>query len=125
MPLSSEQLFELTRRPGYTVVSDSNHGRGPHSIVQKPQANPQKSADRRPKSRKKDEANHPAYHVSVTLKLSDRRVRDADGALSTLLDCLIRATRRLGGLASEHQRKRRVRAGGTGGSVNQNHQDQA
>lgn len=44
-----------------------------------------------------DESMHSEFRVSIILRMSDERVRDCDGALATLLDCLITARRQLEG----------------------------
>jgi len=40
---------------------------------------------------KVDEASHPKFRIRVVLRYSDNRRRDIDGALSTVLDCVVRA----------------------------------
>lgn len=60
----------------------------------------QQDADKRKvdnKARKTgmDEKGHPQFKLTVTILVSDNRRRDIDGALSTLLDCLIAAGRQL------------------------------
>jgi len=42
-----------------------------------------------------DEAVHPKFRVTVTLRVSDKLRRDGDGALTTLLDCLVNTQGRL------------------------------
>jgi len=37
---------------------------------------------------------HPKFRIAITLLVSDKRCRDGDGALSTLLDCVVTASRR-------------------------------
>lgn len=49
----------------------------------------------KPKDKGADEPDHPRFGVAITLRVSDRRVRDGDGAESTILDCIIAAVRRL------------------------------
>jgi len=48
----------------------------------------------KPGKAKVDEASHPKFRVRVVLRYSDNRRRDIDGALSTVLDCVVRAFRR-------------------------------
>lgn len=45
-----------------------------------------------------DGDSHPKFRVAITLYVSDARRRDADGALTTILDCLVHAVRRFGGM---------------------------
>src|SRR5574342_341655 len=47
------------------------------------------------KVRQMDAGVQRQFRVRVTLRVSDNRKRDADGALSTILDCLVAAARRL------------------------------
>lgn len=42
-----------------------------------------------------DGGDHGVFEVAVTFRFPDRRRRDLDGCISTLLDCLIHARRRL------------------------------
>lgn len=46
---------------------------------------------------------HPAYDLAVTIRVSDQRRRDLDGNLSTVLDCLVQAVRRLAPVDSKDQ----------------------
>lgn len=48
-----------------------------------------------PKKEKVDGPGHPAFRVSITLRISDERHRDLDGAASTILDCLCSSVGRL------------------------------
>lgn len=52
----------------------------------------------RSKKEKVDAASHPKYRIAVMWLISDNRVRDNDGMLSTIMDSLISATRRLSGM---------------------------
>jgi len=103
--LSREQLEEkLARNPDLAKRNPDlarRQGLGPCAIVQKQEA----SDSRQPKrknantngagNKKMDGAMRPSFRVAVNLRVSDNRGRDADGALSTLLDCLVSAARRL------------------------------
>ena len=53
------------------------------------------AADNRSQKATMDGEVHPKFRVSVAFLLSDNRRRDADNMLSTVLDCLIIARRRL------------------------------
>ena len=59
------------------------------------------AAPYRPKNKGVDGKDHPRFRVSVTLLMSDQRDRDPDGAVSTLMDCLVSARRRLLALDSQ------------------------
>ncbi len=41
-----------------------------------------------------DGGDHGVFQVTITFRMADRRRKDIDGMLSTLLDCLVRARRR-------------------------------
>ncbi len=47
-----------------------------------------------------DGKDHPKFRVSVTFRCSDNYARDGDGMLSTILDCIVSASRRLADLDS-------------------------
>lgn len=47
-----------------------------------------------------DEGGNHKYRISVTFRVSDNGVRDNDGMLSTILDCLVSAGRRLAGVGN-------------------------
>ena len=52
-------------------------------------------ADNKTRISKGDKENHRRFRVRITVRFSDNRRRDADGCLSTLLDCLTTARGRL------------------------------
>ena len=66
-------------------------GNGPRSVIQKRQT----AIRDEQKEPRMDEDSDRAFRIHVTLKMCDRRNRDCDGALATLLDCLIAARRQL------------------------------
>ena len=76
-----------------TAPKDSR--RRPHNVLQKLQDAEPGAAHNVPHQAKADGAIHPAYRVTITLRVSDHRRRDADGALSSLMDSLVRAVGRL------------------------------
>lgn len=51
-------------------------------------------ADHRPTEEKVDGEGRSVYRVTITLLVSDRRSRDADGAISTILDTVLLAVGR-------------------------------
>lgn len=61
-----------------------------------------------------DAAGHPSYRVAITLKVSDDRARDPDGGGSTILDCLVRAARRLMAMGPRAKHKNSASAEGAG-----------
>ena len=78
---------------------------------EKPRSNPQlqelqagspkgeaRNDHHRTKNKKVDARVHPSFRVTVILSYSDRRRRDIDGAASTVLDCIVTASRRFVGL---------------------------
>lgn len=69
-----------------------------------------RKAHHKPKETKMDEGGGYVYSVSIKLMYGDKRRRDADGAVTTILDCLV-AARRL--LDSDPELKRRVLSGRT------------
>lgn len=82
----------------------------PRTKFQEQQDADQGAADHGPQKTKVDGALHGKFRVSITLLLSDKRDRDPDGAGTTLLDCLVAAVGRLGGVDRTTQRKLAKRA---------------
>jgi hypothetical protein len=62
-----------------------------------------------------DGADRPKYHVTITVRFSNRRRTDLSGKLDTLLDCLVHASRRLLGDDSADRDPRRTVRKGPGG----------
>jgi len=112
MPRWTSEEYELYL--ARTKACGSRYGAGP--VVQERQANHgQKSGDAAQNQTVDDEV-HPRFRVSILLRVSDHRRRDADGAVSTLLDCLVSAVGRLLAMDSRNQRqgdsgRKRVRRG--------------
>lgn len=52
-----------------------------------------------------DGASHPKFRISIDFLVADRRRRDADGMLSTILDCLVHAQGRLAPVDTGDQRQ--------------------
>ena len=48
-----------------------------------------------PKSKETDASNRAKFRVTIDLLISDKRKRDPDGAINTVMDCLVGAVRRL------------------------------
>ena len=70
-------------------------GNRPRPIVQEHQNDCARKADNRSKKTGMDAKVHGRFRIRVTVFVSDNRERDLDGALSTILDCLCRTTKRL------------------------------
>lgn len=90
------------------------HQGGAHMQLQEQQDAIEGAADNGPDQAEEDGALHPSYRVTVTLLVSDNRRRDADGALSSLMDSLVRAVGRLNPVgAGDHDKgsPRKQRAG--------------
>jgi hypothetical protein len=84
-------------------------GGGPRPIVQKWKAPDKGATDNPPGKAKVDEEGRPFYRITITLRTSDNRDRDADGAYSTLLDTYLFA---IGGLLGVDRRTLRTLAKG-------------
>ena len=68
-----------------------NPGIRPRSELQEQEADMRPKPDNPPRRKKVDGKRHPKFAVSVEVRFSDNRRRDLDGALSTVLDCLVSA----------------------------------
>lgn len=78
-----------------------NSGARSHSLDEEQQANVvHEQADKR-----MDEEGISKYRVTITLLVSDKRSRDADNGISTLLDCYTLALGRLIGMDRRALRK--------------------
>lgn len=73
----------------------ANQRTRPCAVVQELENDCAGPAHHEPEAAKVDGELHPRFRVTVTLYVSDNRRRDADGALSTIMDCVIAARRRL------------------------------
>lgn len=67
-----------------------------HSQLQELQGLLEEYVSHSPKSKKADEGNRKRFRITVDLLVSDNRRRDPDGAINTIMDCLVAAVRRLG-----------------------------
>src|SRR3990172_12008129 len=90
--------------------SPANPKGKPCPIVQESKEGDQGQQDRkasdphRTKRKKVDGSVHPKFRIAVTFRRSDLRERDPDGGLSTILDCLVAARKRLNELAQRASR---------------------
>lgn len=67
---------------------------GPRTIVQEQQVADTRKANHKSGPAKVDAQMHRQFSLTIVIQVSDNRRRDLDGALSTILDCLIVARRR-------------------------------
>ena len=78
----NQHLFGDSRigtRPKHEELQDVNTGEANHKT----------------RAPKVDARCHPKFAISITIRVSDNRRRDNDGAATTLLDCLTRALNEL------------------------------
>lgn len=112
-----DQLREILSRPNYTLGHAAYYphnnpptkGGGACPIVQERKAADKGEADNPPGKTEVDEEGRPLYRITITLRTSDNRDRDADGAYSTLLDTYLFA---IGGLLGVDRRTLRTLAKG-------------
>lgn len=64
------------------------------TVVQKLQDDIKGKVDHKPKETGKNGRDHPRYSLTVKFYISDKRVRDLDGMLATICDCITRASAR-------------------------------
>ena len=95
-------LRQQLQRPGYTVGhhsftpnSPADSGLRPCPVIQEREAYKPGEIDNLPHQTEVDGAGRPLYRITITLRTSDERDRDADGATSTLLDTYLFALGRL------------------------------
>lgn len=98
-----EETIKAFESKGYIEVStgvferpSDRIKRRDSAIVQECQAQREKRVRlHRPKNKGAKEPDRTPYRVSIVLRFSDKRQHDPDGCLSTILDCLVAARRRL------------------------------
>ena len=78
---------------------------GPHPQFQKQKDDSPRAVDHQPKETEVDGEGRSLYRITITLLVSDRRGRDGDGAVSTILDTYLFATGRLLGVGRNALRK--------------------
>ena len=109
---------EIQQQLGHAAYYPTPSGVGTHNVLQKLKDAPSRKggkacdADNQSDETETDGELHPKYRFAVTLNVSDNRARDADGALSSLLDATIHAVGRLNPMDSRDNRKRKARAKG-------------
>jgi hypothetical protein len=97
MPITREQLDEAMRAKGWVRQPDGSYKRPARGPQPGPRTGEEEQLLRRrgPAKPKVARAVHPKFHITIIVRISDRRVRDLDAAATTLLDCLIALRRRL------------------------------
>jgi hypothetical protein len=90
--------------PSFIKSNSDTHQRLSNPIVQEfkddhhkePRENASSSnADNRSKEKESNGSDDPNYQITIDINVSDRRIRDLDGAATTCLDALITARRQL------------------------------
>lgn len=81
-------------RPADKKSNNHVHSGNAHNELQKFKDADKGQAHHKPKKAKAHGASHPSYRVTIVFLQSDKRRRDLDGQLSTVLDCLRNAVRR-------------------------------
>ena len=66
-----------------------------HNKLQELQGMLEEYVSDNPKSKKADGINRERFRITIDFLVSDNRRRDPDGAINTILDCLVRSVRRL------------------------------
>jgi hypothetical protein len=89
MNWTNEQYDDVIKR--LQTGDPGSKGPGPHTGLQKPKG---KRKDRTA-CKEANEPHHRQFHITVTIRNSDQRSRDLDNALSTLLDCIVKAVGRV------------------------------
>lgn len=107
-PNSTESFRNLNAE---SSAYDFRHGAkiGADLQLQKLQTENPKRPDNKAVVPKADGKDHNRFRVTINLRVCDRRRRDADGAVTTLLDCIVSAVRRLAELDSGRKLARGVR----------------
>lgn len=96
MKLTQEQLEErLARNPALAKRNPELGSVARVRIGPRPGLKEQHVQHRGQRKSQVEKAMCPKFRVSITLDFADYRTRDADAALSTLLDCVIAARRQL------------------------------
>ena len=72
-----------------------NTGAWTHRQLQELQGLLEEYVDNSPASKKPDAIHRERFRVTIDLLVSDNRRRDPDGAINTIMDCLVNAVRRL------------------------------
>ena len=107
MRMTTEELHETLRRNKAISIEGEF---GNKRIGSCPRHEEQQDAvpgkiDHKARKAEVDGGVHPQYVFAVDLRVSDKRKRDADGALTTLLDCVVIAARRLSEMDKEDSGK--------------------
>jgi len=93
-PKFHEQITYQLGHAKFTPYS-SNPGVRARPQFQEREATHEGKTDNPPRQTEMDGEGRPLYRITITLRTSDNRDRDADGAISTLLDTYLFALGRL------------------------------
>lgn len=122
--LKLKSIFPNASQSFLNANNHSSNGIGAYPLLQKQETDIRLEADKggavvrhsnprnRTKGSKGHAADHPKYRVTIIWNVSDRRIRDNDGMLATIMDCLVRSARRLAGMDTRKLPKREVRRKG-------------
>lgn len=110
--MKDEEFYQAMRANGFVKNTagewvkpkraSGGHSGKSHPIVQEQQDAGQGKDDYQPQKPGVDGLHHQKHRITVTFRYSDQRIRDMDGSLSTLLDCLVTARRQATIRAEDH-----------------------
>lgn len=83
--IRNSKVSESTRRLNPHLFGGDNRGSRP--VIQKPEA----LRPHREESQATDDSTGESYRLRFVFRVSDAKVRDGDGMLATVSDCLVRA----------------------------------
>ena len=114
--ITPNELARLFPNASASCLKVNSEGAGARPIIQKRKNAIPRQADNRSEEAKVDGEGRSLYRITITLLVSDRRARDGDGAVSTILDTYLFALGRLASmdrnalrkLATSEQRRRRL-----------------
>lgn len=102
-PRATEDFIRINLgNPGANPGVQNREARDNSEHSSRKSVRPNGDKPRRPKAHGR---NHPRYRITVTLHLGKGRSADPDGQLSTILDCFVRAVKRLGGVDFRRDRE--------------------
>lgn len=112
--MNNEQYLEMLRNGSEAIkrLNKPKDQRLPYSKLQEQQNDDERKDHHKPKKAKDNGAGHPSYRISVVFLQADKRRRDIDNQLSTVLDCLRDAIRRFSAMDTGDQNN--IKAGKQG-----------
>ena len=87
----------------------------PHTEQEEQQVPDSRQVDNETGVSKGDKENHRRFRIGITVRFSDNRRRDLDGAMATIGDCIIAARGRLLDMDSRTKHKSTPLSKGNGG----------